>query len=387
LTYSKKDKWSPDSKAVAKPSPRFIFAALGAALGVAVLRGKIREDVVSKLRFSLLCVPFLLGGPALAQPANDACTILASKLTPDISSQTSYATRFSIYQKIISDERFSSYQTAQSTSLDGSLSVLDYVDLTLGTHSDENSWSKNWSKFKVLTFSSASSSESFASSTNKWNPGVIQALLQGCSQAAQGFYAQVTNVAENHGSFTITVHGIGAWQLEGVVAVPKDAKFTCGDDSNATTRSPIAKVNTIQINCEKDENKTLAVSIVSNEAGVGPFNLLSVADDLRAKANEYDQVVESKFSTLSQQITDLRSGVDGLRQQLNNTVGQLTTMSQQLKLFGAEGPPIPVHYNGSMETTPHCPPGSFLVGLRIGVDDHGNPYGDIRCAKVQPVIP
>src|SRR5262249_14435687 len=157
-----------------------------------------------KLLFSLVCVSFCLGGPALAQPGVDACTILASKLTPDLSSQTSYATRFAIYQSIIRDQRFSSYETAKSTALDAGLSVLDYVDLTLGTHSDDKSWSTNWIKFNSLTFAEASSSNSFTTNTNKWNPALIQTFLQGCPPNAKGFYAQVTNVAQDHGSFTIT---------------------------------------------------------------------------------------------------------------------------------------------------------------------------------------
>jgi hypothetical protein len=280
---------------------------------------------MNKLRFSLLCGCLCLGGPALAQPADDACTILASKLTPDLSSQTSYATRFSIYQKIISDQKYSSYQTAQSSQLDAGLSVLDYVDLTLGTRSDNKSWSTNWSKFNSLTFSEASSSDSFTTNSNKWNPGLIQALLQGCPQNAKGFYAQVTNVAQDHGSFTITVHGIGNWKLEGIIAVPKDAKFTCGDDSDATKKNPIDKTNVSQINCEKDENKTLAVSIASNEDDVGPFNLLSIADDLRARASDYNQVVASRFSALSQRIADLESRAESVNQRVEGLVGRLDT--------------------------------------------------------------
>jgi hypothetical protein len=307
---------------------------------------------------------------------------LQANLTPDLSSQTSYATRFYIYQKIISDQRFGSYEIAQSTSLDSSLSVLDYVDFTLGTHSDNKSWSKNWSNFNLLTFSKASSSDSFTTNTNKWDPTSIQTFLQGCPQAAKGFYAQVTNVAQDHGSFTITVHGIGNWKLEGITAVPRDPKFTCGADSNATTKDSIGKTDIAQISCEKDENKTLAVSIFSNEANVGPFNLFSVADDLRAKSNDYSQVVESRFSALSGQIADLHSGADNMRQQVNTIIGQLDTMSKQLKVVN-DYTVIPAHYN---VTTPQCPKGSFIDGLRIGNDDHSNPYGEIHCAKVQPGI-
>jgi hypothetical protein len=74
-----------------------------------------------------------------------------------------------------------------------------------------------------------------------------------------------------------------------------------------------------------------------------------------------------------------------MNQRVNTLIGQLTTMSQQLKVVGAEGAPILAGYNSAV--TPYCPKGSFIVGLRIGVDKNSNPYGDIRCAKVQPAIP
>ena len=45
-------------------------------------------------------------------------------------------------------------------------------------------------------------------------------------------------------------------------------------------------------------------------------------------------------------------------------------------------------YSKTKETVARllCDSGSFMTGLRIGVDGNGNPRGDIRCAKVQPAI-
>ena len=80
---------------------------------------------------------------------------------------------------------------------------------------------------------------------------------------------------------------------------------------------------------------------------------------------------------------NLRHDMDEVKQQMSAVKQQMDTMFQQLKVVS----PIIVKgadFNGN--STPLCDSGSFMTGLRIGVDGNGNPHGDIRCAKVQPAI-
>jgi hypothetical protein len=110
---------------------------------------------------------------SFAQSSWNACTIIVSKLTPDISQQTSSSQRFYLYQQIIADQKYSSYSTANSSSLDVGLSVLGYVDLTLGTKSNASTSQTNWQKFLSLTFAEASASANYTLDTSRWNPDVI----------------------------------------------------------------------------------------------------------------------------------------------------------------------------------------------------------------------
>jgi hypothetical protein len=281
---------------------------------------------------SPICLLMCCFYPSEAVFAQDACTILASNLTPDISTQTSASQRFDIYQKIISQDKYSDFSTAQSSSLDLGLSILDYVDLSLGTTADGTSWKADRTKFLSLTFSQASASANFTSTTSKWNPAIIAAFVQGC--VPKGFYGQITSVEDDHGSFTITLHGIGKWELEGIIAVPKDPKFSCGDDDGAK-KVPISKINDVQISCIKDANITLSVSIANSQQNVGPFKILSVADDLRAKLDESGKLSEMKTTLLSKQIDDLRKSVDqqaiaisALKGGVNDALGKLQSLNE-----------------------------------------------------------
>jgi hypothetical protein len=62
---------------------------------------------------------------------------------------------------------------------------------------------------------------------------------------------------------------------------------------------------------------------------------------------------------------------------------QVDSMSKQLKQV-SKSTPLKFDFNGTAD--PVCPDGSFLTGLRVGADDHGNTHGNIWCAKVQPEI-
>ena len=70
--------------------------------------------------------------------------------------------------------------------------------------------------------------------------------------------------------------------------------------------------------------------------------------------------------------------------QVTGLITQVNTMSQQLKRVSADSKINVDYFNGNYN--PHCESGSFLDGIRFGVDDHGNPHGTIYCAKVQPAI-
>ena len=319
-------------------------------------------------------ISFFPMAPALAQ-SQDACAILASKLTPDLSAQTSYSTRFSLTQQIIANEKYRKYSEARSTSLDSGLSIPDYVDATLGTKSDQKNWEENWEKFRSVDFAKASASASFSSVISKWNPAVIAQIVQNCPP--KGFYGQITGVADDHGSFAITLNGIGNWQLDLISAVPEDTLFKCGTDSDASTRHPIPKTGTVTIQCQKDPNKSLLVSISSNEGTVGPLNLLSVADDLRRKSDEYAKTMDARTLDLQEQINAIGGTLKvpappvQLRRVINKNATAVSGSSQVVAWCGNDTPV-------SGECLIISEPSRYLIdsGVRLRVESgEGNGFG------------
>ena len=75
--------------------------------------------------------------------------------------------------------------------------------------------------------------------------------------------------------------------------------------------------------------------------------------------------------------------VHDLIQRVDALEGQVNSMSQQLKQVSS-ATRFNFDFNGSAD--PICADGSFLRGLRFGVDSNGNPHGNIWCSKVQPEI-
>jgi hypothetical protein len=75
-------------------------------------------------------------------------------------------------------------------------------------------------------------------------------------------------------------------------------------------------------------------------------------------------------------IQNIRHEVAELKKQIAEISGQLKNISQS--------DAMQVDFNGS--GFPRCDRGSFIAGLKFGVDDHLNPHGVIECAKVQPAI-
>jgi hypothetical protein len=76
--------------------------------------------------------------------------------------------------------------------------------------------------------------------------------------------------------------------------------------------------------------------------------------------------------------------IPDLNRDVTNLTTKVNTMSQQLKRVSSDTPMNQDYFNGT--STPHCESGSFIDGIRFGVDGHGNPHGTIYCAKVQPAI-
>ena len=246
-----------------------------------------REQHVTRIRFWLLfslLIPAIIQIPhrTFAQPMASACPILASRLTPDLSTQTSFDQRINITKEMISSQQYSNWDTASKDTVAFGISVVKYVDLSLKTTSDKDSWAKNWSEFKRMNVVDAESTAQIYTYNQKWNPALITAFLTGCPPS--GFYAQLTNVARDFDSFNVQVHGNGSFSIDGLTFnYPQTT--SCQGYRSVTPSTPKTVVNDTILTCTKDPNQAITMVISSNQS-VAQITVDSIQESLRKKYEE-----------------------------------------------------------------------------------------------------
>jgi hypothetical protein len=319
--------------------------------------------------------------PAWSQATDQSvCQILANKITPDISNQTSTYDRFTIFKQLISDQRYQSYDTASNTSLDAGLSVVGYVDLFLGTTSNSSNWATNWQKFLQSTYYQSSSSFDSSNFQSKWSTDLITAVAN-----CNNFYGLITSVSPGQDSFTLKLHGIGQWQLLGVSISPPDPLFQCGGDEKATTQQPLSFVNDHLVVCQKDHNVTVSIAIHDSQADVGPFIIYSVADNLRKKQESEVKQIQSSINALQSQLTQTNSATAAQIAQIRNGLSIWNNDFQFSPPNGSVqpgGPPVPNvgPYGGDGSIL--CNNGYYVVGLYVFRESAGLNGLQLICRKL-----
>jgi hypothetical protein len=356
-----------------QPSQNVVIVVIG--------REKQGSKLVVGSRYFAALLTLLFSAPlneVFAQASTSVCAALASRLTPDISTQTSSDTRSAFYRKVIQDDRFSSLSTASNTQLDVGLSVLSYVDFTLGTKSDERSWSTNWRKFRSSDNEAASLSKQLSISSTSWNPQLIENLLSNCPN--QGFYAQITSVDPDYSGFTIAVHGNGSWQLLGIQPTRSDSSFSCSGAEKASEKQPLSKTNTIALACQKDPNKTITLTITSSQDSAGPLTIYSKADALTRNLAEST----NQIGTLRRDVAALENKLDGLNQKMVDYVNALNDQFRRAQEYHPDGEKTVDVNTGGGAGTPavDCQGGKFLSHIQFSADTSGNMTIHVTCASV-----
>lgn len=313
---------------------------------------------------------------AWAQPSTSVCEILASKITPDISSQTSTDFRSSFFQEFVQDDRFSSWEIARTTQLDVGLNVVGYVDFTLGTSSDESSWSTNWNLFRTSRSSNTLRSRSLDVASSKWNPVVIETLLNGC--AYREFYAQITSIETTYDGFTIQMFGIGEWFLKGIKPTIGDSPFTCSGDEKATDIAPIRKIGTAKLSCRKDPNVTLTLIITSTLGDAGPLTLYSKADAVTRKYEDS----RNEISLLKTSISTIEARIESLNKRMQSTIQELNQQFSKADYTPNDNSATGANIGGGSGQQIDCGPRKFLSKLRLKVEGHENINIYSSCANL-----
>lgn len=241
------------------------------------MRVSVRATIVSGL----------LSIPGTFVYAQQVCEILAKGIQQDVLIQGSDFQRFDAARSAICNTTNSSYTNASKKSFDGSLSVPDYVDIAVGTHSDNNTWSTNFAQFCSATFSlSAMSSNAImqlrTSSATAYN--TVAACVQLYTEA-NGIFG-LLSPAPNHDSVNIKVTkkstGQGGFKINGIVYSPISAGVKCGGGLEAATPArPIEiRENQVNISCTKPRNVAITLSVNTTEGALGPYQLSSENDEL-----------------------------------------------------------------------------------------------------------
>ncbi|CAN7598700.1 hypothetical protein LJR234_004631 [Mesorhizobium amorphae] len=299
---------------------------------------------------------FCFAEQTAAQSAlSNACTVLAGRITPDVTSQTSLDKRYSFFQQIVSQDTFRSFDTAKASTLDIGISVLSYVDATLGTTSDASTWETNWTKFKSSTLAESNTAFSTSFLDQHWNVDVVKAILANCPGAP--FFGVLTDVTDGNDAFTILLHGTGQWQLSQISIRPKDSEFECDGAETASVAAPKEFTNEIFLTCSKSPDKTALITIRSTQGSAGPFKIKSseqtISDNVSA-LRASTEGLQAKLNALQAQHDALKSSYD------TSTTSTADAMSRALNGLGTYGGD---EVQGRLDTKSTCPNGQYAVGI------------------------
>ena len=232
-------------------------------------------------------VNFGLNGEAKGQ---SVCDRLVDRLQPDRLFQASTEARFELFQSIVRDDRYAAWSSASESRLDSNLSVPGYVDWVLGTESRQNNWSQNRQQFLDARWSQFSANRGATLAVEQVSLGAARAVVD-CARVfadrdRQGFFGVLASVSERRNQFTIRLErvqrqGIPArWEIRSIG--PQQAGLRCDDDWHRATPTAGMPYDglTLMLNCSKDENRALDVTVVTSVGDAGPFRLASLADEL-----------------------------------------------------------------------------------------------------------
>ena len=209
-------------------------------------------------------------------------------------------------RRLISLDSYKSYSFASDTKLDANVSVPDYVDAILHTHSTVSNWAENRENFLRLDYSQVATSASANSTISKTSEGIVRSIVDCAKIVAdqQGFFVTLLNVSPNRDALNILFrknsHGDSVWKLRGLRVDPPDASFHCDENYQlASSASPkVMQAAHVVIGCTKNPNMHLTLHVNTDQGpGEGPdhgsFALTSTHEEIGALKDQVTSLQNS----------------------------------------------------------------------------------------------
>ncbi len=227
------------------------------------------------------------GAVAYAQPV---CERLADRLQPDRLLQGSTESRFEALQSIVRDDQYAAWSTARDKRLDINLTVPRYMSGVLNERVEEDNWCDQRRKFLDLRWSEVAANRNAVLVVEQTSVAAARTVVD-CARVfaerdRQGFFGVLASVSDRRDQFTIRLERIqrqGDPQTWGIRSIgPQQAGLRCDDDwHRASPTQPRTYAGlTLFLNCTKDENRAMDVTVVTSVGDAGPFRLASLGDEL-----------------------------------------------------------------------------------------------------------
>ena len=221
-----------------------------------------------------LCIGLVAACASGSATASTTCDILAnSAIRQDELLYASDTKQFTYIQKLVAQEKYSSYQEAQSSKLDFDLSIPEYVDATLGTKSDSTNWSTNRQKFLSISVESASLNSRQYGSMKTMSESIVRAISNCAVELANlsksGIFVSLDKWSPDTSIFSIKItrstSGTSTWNLKGLrVNTEPKSDAECWGDGNVDwlkKKYPATVDGSMALNCTKSSMATAIVSL------------------------------------------------------------------------------------------------------------------------------
>jgi len=229
--------------------------------------------------------------------ADTTCDLLARNVPQDVLIEGSALQQFQYQKRLVCSSDNEAWGSANSKTLNGSLSIPGFVDAILGTSSNEQNWGQNLKSFCSLDEQQAAMNTRSSLEIRHASTVAYQAVVDCVKEYAEqnGIFG-LLDVSDHRDTFTIKVthrsDGSSNWQVRGFSVTPRSQATSCDNNVQQTSISKPLKVDTATfvISCQKDPKQAVLVTINTDAGALPTFHIASIDDDIAALRTRVDQV-------------------------------------------------------------------------------------------------
>jgi hypothetical protein len=229
--------------------------------------------------------------------ADTTCDLLAKNVPQDVLIEGSALQQFQYQKRLVCSSDNEAWGSANSKTLNGSLSIPGFVDAILGTSSNEQNWGQNLKSFCSLDEQQAAMNSHSSLEIRHASAVAYQAVVDCVKEYAEqnGIFG-LLDVSDRRDTFTIKVthrsDGSSNWQVRNFSVTPRSQTTSCDNNVQQSSISKPLKIDTatFTISCQKDPRQSVLVTINTDAGTLPTFHIASIDDDIAALRARVDQV-------------------------------------------------------------------------------------------------